>query len=166
MNGTILKQKKKKRFNLIDLLAILLVIAIAAGGVYYFSSQERGGGNYVDLEFTILVKSIKSVQGSKVAVGDTVIETRELCELGFVTGVSVSPATLATVDRETGRIMNTPVPNMIAMEVTVSAKALKSGDVYTVNGVPIRVGEAIFFGVPNLRASGYIESMLLSTEES
>lgn len=166
MNGSVIKQKKIRRFNLIDLLVILLVIALLAGGVYYFTSSERGGSDYIDLEFTILVKSVKSTHSDKVAVGDKLVETRELCELGFVTSVSISPATLATVDRETGRIMNTAVPGMSSMEVTVTAKALKSGDFYIVNGVPIRVGEQLFFRVPNLSAVGYVESMTATGEES
>ena len=163
MNGTTITPKKSKRFNLIDLLIILLIIGGIAAAFYYFSSTDLRS-NYVDIEYNILVKSTKASYNDKIAIGDKVVDTNKLCELGQVTGITQSPALTTTVDKETGRIINTPVPGMISFEITITAKAHAEDGLYTVNGVPIRVGEAINFRVPNLSVAGYISSVTAGEE--
>lgn len=163
MNGTTITPKKNKRFNLIDLLIILFILGSIAAAVYYFASTDLSS-NYVDIEYNILVKSTKASYGDKIAIGDMVVDTNELCELGQVTGITQAPALISTVDRETGRILNTPVPGMISIEITITAKARVVDGLYTVNGVPIRVGEAVNFRVPNLSVAGHISSVSVGEE--
>ena len=163
MNGITNSSKKNKRFNLIDLLIILLIIGAIGAAVYYFTTTDLGS-NYVDIEYNILVKSTKASYGDKIAIGDKVVDTNQLCELGQVTGITRAPAIVTTVDKDTGRLINTPIPGMISIEITVTVKARVENGLYTVNGVPIMVGEAINFRVPNLSVAGHISSVLVSEE--
>ena len=165
VNTTIINKKKKQRFNIIDLLVLILILAIISGGVYYFASPDFNNSKSVDIQYTILIKSIKSIHRGKIAVGDTVVDTKQLCEIGKVTSVSVTAATTTTVDRETGEVLLSDVPGYISVKVTVSAKAELKCDVYYINGMPLRVGEAIDFRVPNFCNSGFCESLKIITEE-
>lgn len=161
-----LHQKRKARFNLFDLMVLLILIGIIFGAIYYFTSPERSGAKYVDIEYTILVKSMKASYGGKVAIGDMVIDTKELCEVGQVMAVTESQAVSSTVDRETGRIINTAIPGMISVEITLTARVQVEDDVHIINGVSVRVGEAISFRVPNLSASGHISTITIFDESS
>jgi len=153
------KKKKKQRFNIIDLLVLLLILAIVSGAVYYFASPNFNNGIYADVQYTILIKSIKSTHRGKIAVGDTVVDTKQLCEIGKVVSVSETAATTTTVDRETGEVLLTDIPGYISIKVTVTAQVQIINDVYYIKGMPIRVGEAIYFRVPNFCNSGYCESI-------
>lgn len=168
MNRYIKKQEKKYRFSIIDLLVLILLGALIFFAVKYFTAPGGAGGEAVELEYTILIKSIKDDHLGRIKMGDKITETSKLCDIGEVAGLSYEREKTTTVNRETGEILLTENPGYVSVTITVHTKAVVEDGLYYVNGKMLAVGEAVHFRTPSFCNSGYCASLdvILPEEQS
>ena len=148
--------KRRFRFNFID--AILLIILLAAAGVvvYIFSSDsDFGTVDTTTVEYRVLVAGIRDQYRDHVQIGDKVIDSVGLFEIGEVTDVKYSPYMFATEDPASGTLVFTEYTEHCDMEIYIRAEASLESGQYYINGYKLAVGTLVSFRVPNFTEQGY-----------
>jgi len=148
--------KRKFRFNFIDTILLLVIIAAAALIIYIFTSD--GGFGTVDtvtVEYQVLISGIRDEFKDFVQIGDKVIDSVGLFEIGEVTDVRYSTYMYAVNDPVTGTTVLTEYPEHSDMELHIRAEASLENGIYYINGYKIAVGTLVSFRTPNFTEQGY-----------
>jgi hypothetical protein len=156
MNAT--PKKRKFYFNFIDV--ILIVVALAAIAALVFFVKERRivvdneGKNSVEILYKIEVSPMREEFRNLTEVGNAVIDTVHMTELGEVTEVSYSACHYVGTDPNTGLPVSTPYPGKVTMTLTVKATAIETATGYEIGGHALILGESLSFRVPDFAGSG------------
>lgn len=154
-----MENKKKVRFNGMDLFIIIAVILVAAAGIYLMHGRGSGKASAseknVNVTYTVelagkgenLTKLIK--EGDPVMVGE-----KDKANMK-VTAVEVSQAKTDGYDIETGRVLRSPIPDEYDIKVTMTAVGTESDAAIKVDGVALRVGQNAVLSSKGWAGSGY-----------
>ena len=154
-----MENKKKVRFNGMDLFIIIAVILVVAAGIYLMHGRGSGKASAseknVNVTYTVeltgkeenLTKLIK--EGDPVMVGEKDKANMKL------TAVEVSQAKTDGYDIETGRVLRSPIPDEYDIKVTMTAVGTESDTAIKVDGVALRVGQNAVLSSKGWAGSGY-----------
>lgn len=147
--------KKRRSFNFIDVLLLILIIAVVGALVWFLASPytEQLFAVTYDIEYTIQLKGVRMEFKDNVKVGDRVVDTVGLDEIGEVTEVVYTASKFVGTDNS-GHSVTSDYPGLYDVTVTVRARATMPSGIYTVNGYGITAGKTIPFRVPDFIGEG------------
>ena len=150
--------KRKIRFNLIDLIIIIIIVAAAfllvkvfAGG----SNDIAAETNTKKIQYVIEVQDVEERFDGSVKKGDLIQDAIERKNIGTVIGVQSSDFQKITFDYDTGVETVSYVDGRIVLNITVEATAVVTDKAFTVDGCEIRVGEQYSVMLPEFYGIGY-----------
>ena len=166
-------KNKKYRFNIIDLLILLTVVAIGVVMYLYVSASARNLvvlEQDVEIEYVIELKTVHRDYVDNIKVGDTVVEPVREQQIGKIVGVEFSPAYNIATNTQTGEMFIQQYPIVNEAEVAEGAEPeydyynakvkvretlKKTKEGYKKNVFVLRVGNIVYFRIPNFVGEGY-----------
>lgn len=151
--GKIIMEKKKFKFNIVDVIVILVIVAAVAFVGTMFFGGGFGGGGASTYEVTYLCEEVPDFAATIIKTGDKVLDEQKETDLGKVTGVELDESrTYTTTDA--GDVRCVPKPYYKSVYITTEVKAqdydfgmIVDSSKYGVgHSITIRVGDAKVFG--------------------
>lgn len=146
-------EKKKFKFNVVDVVVLVVVIAAIAfvGKMFIFGNMGAGGASVYEVSF--LCEEVPEFAASIIEVGDKVLDEQKETDLGVVKIVELSDARTYTTTDD-GRVLCVPKPHYNCVEITSEVEAddydfgmMVDSSKYGVgHSITIRVGDAKIFG--------------------
>ena len=157
------KNRRKYRFNIVDILLLLIIVVSVAGILFlYFFDGSVGAdekkNETVDIIFTLsqtevpdilrgkvnIGDSVTAADGGKVNIGDSVTAADGGNELGEVTDTEYTDSVYTGYDSENNVTFEELYPGKIDVKIRVSESAIKGEDgLYRVNGYVLTPGQTI-----------------------
>ncbi|MBQ7661292.1 MAG: DUF4330 domain-containing protein [Clostridia bacterium] len=161
MNQT---NKKDYRINFVDILISLLLIALISVGAMLignaFGVESNFGKTSSSVEYTLVLRNVRSEFCDKMQVGDEVVEAAKRFHLGKITSVKTEPYYLDVYSQTEGRMVYAEYPDFSTIVITIlSEEAAIDNEMCYVNGTKIAVGQGISFHTKNFCGTGYIGQM-------
>ena len=151
--------KRKIRFNAVDVLIILLVLAAAFALVYIFVLSGRGKdqseAQTVKIRYVVMIQNLDERFADSVKRGQDVEDAITRKHIGTVVGVDVKDFQKITFDYDNVREGASTAEGRITMWITIEADAAESDRAFTVDDCPIRVGKQFSLMLPDLYGVGY-----------
>ncbi len=161
--------KKKRRFNFIDLLLILIVVVLVASVIYVFVPRNFIKGIFtdktVDIEYSIEITGVDKEFIENIKENDIILDGVSKANIGTVKAVNVQEQTVLKYVDGSNQGTLVPVEDKYDLIVTITAKAdFNEGEGYSINGTRIAVGEKINAVFPNYIGQGYCISVPVSND--
>lgn len=155
-----MENKKKIKFNGMDLFIVLVIVAIVIAAIYFLAGTSGGNGGLatsnVVVKTTVELKAKDENYANAIKVGDKVMIGEKEKITTTVEKVEVKPAETLGYDIVNGRVLNSEVPNEYDVQVTVIANGAETDNSIEIDSIPVRVGQnAVMFG-KGWSSSGYI----------
>lgn len=145
-------EKRKHRFNIIDVLIIALLAFLVFLAVRGLSEEDKGKYKSVALRYVIRTDDIAEELSDNVSVGDGVFERETGKQIGKVVSCDVRNSVYIGTSAE-GNTVNTEIPGYRCLYITVEADAENTGDGYSVEGIQISSGKKYTVMLPSLYCS-------------
>ena len=157
MNKTIhTAPKRKTKFNFIDALLILVILAAALLIVYFFTSDGIGNrSSAVTLEYQVLITGVQNEYRDLVQIGDGVIDSVGLFEIGTVSDVKYEDYLYAVENPKDGTVVLSEYPDHSNIILYIRADATIENGFYYINGYKLAVGKLVCVRSPNFTEAGY-----------
>ncbi|MFA7636419.1 MAG: DUF4330 domain-containing protein [Monoglobales bacterium] len=150
-------EKRKNRFNVVDIFIIIIAIMLAAAFAYYANVSLSAGSDTSTIRYTVAVEGFSEEFKDLVKVGDNVRNIERACEAGTVVAVTPAEPNIAYNDNaEEGTIIPVQVPGEYRFTVTVESPYTKKGSGYFIEQVEIKTGKKIALKTPGFAFSGII----------
>lgn len=157
------ENKKKYKFNFVDVALILLVVGCIITLIYFFSPMSKakklGKAQEKTIEYTIEITGVDTTFSENISDNDTVIDSVTKTPIGTVTRVvSTNYTEYKAVDDGSSdlKLQEIVYRDKCNLEVTVRVDASYiAGDGFSVNSTRIAVGEKMFVKFPNFVGEGY-----------
>ncbi len=159
------EDKKRGKFNLIDLLLIIIAVLVIAVIVYVFFPNSWLGNitadDTVEIQYSLEIQGVDEAFLEKINENDNVLNSVTKSNIGTVTAVDYSTQyTELKYNEQLGEGVLSVVPDKRNVIVTISAAAnFTEGKGYTVNGTRIAVGEKIYVRFPDYVCEGHCISV-------
>ena len=152
------RSAKKTRFHIIDVLFIFVVLAVILGAVYFFKSRSADGvpdSKQIPITYTVQFKEVDSDVQPNISVGDAVVDSFSLKNVGTVASVDYAPGEHSVIDPKTGAMVSVTYPSEQTVIITVSANAQKNGSQYEIGGYRISIGTLVSLRLSGFTSGGY-----------
>lgn len=135
MDGFEKTEKRKIRFNIIDVIIIIAILAVAGAFLLRGNGGELINSAFAeaDIEYVIKIASIQNASADAVKAGDGVFYYENDAAIGKVTAVEYKPATVY-VNVPEGEIKKFELTQKIDLTITVSAKGKSDATGNYING--------------------------------
>ena len=152
--------KRKLRFNGVDVLLILLAAAAAFVLLYVFVLSDRGSdvqsaGDTVKIQYVVQLQNLDSRFAESVRRGQHVEDAITRKSIGTVVGVEVKDFEKITFDYDTGREIVSRADDRITLLVTIEADVTETDRAFLADGCDIRVGKQFSLILPELYGVGF-----------
>lgn len=155
--------KRKIRFNFIDLLLLLVIAAAVFVLLYVFVLSDRSAPADVDstvsVEYVVEIANIDERFADAVKRGQPVEDAIKRRIIGKVVGAEAKDYEKIVFDYDTGEEVLAASEGRITLYVTVEADVTETDSAFTANGVAIRVGEQYSLIFPDLYGVGFCTSL-------
>lgn len=148
-------EKKKHRFNAVDLI-ILLAVAVSAVllvKTFVLDAKSDVQDKAVKLQYVIETDMISEDLADNVSVGDSVYDYETGRIIGTVTACDVRNATHVGMSSSGAQVVS-DVVGYRSLYITVEGEASGGPSGYSVNSVPVSVGEDYALMLPQLYCTG------------
>ena len=161
--------KRKIRFNFIDLLLLLLIAAVVFAVLYIFVLSGRDTAqddeSTVTVQYVVEIANIDERFADAVKKGQPVQDAIQRKNVGTVVGAEAKDYEKIVFDYDSAEEVLAKSEGRITLYVTVEAQVYESDSAFTAEGVAIRVGERYSLIFPDLYGVGYCTSLKIKTEE-
>ena len=150
-------EKKKIRFNVIDIAIVIVAILLVTAFAYYAGGNLSSGGKVETIRYTVAVEGFTEEFVDLVKVGDNVRNIDRACEAGTVVAVSeATPHISYNENQDEGSFVAVEVPGKYRFEVVVESPYTNTGSGYYIDQVEIRTGKKISLKTPGFAFNGVI----------
>ncbi len=129
-----MSERRKGKFNIIDLVVVLVILVLIVGAVYKFRGLGKTSKtvNMETVTYEMTVESLRNYAFDNLQVGDTVFDYTSGNAIGTITNIEWKDATdpFYTID---GQTIEAPVENRYDAVITLEAQASESDGVYYVD---------------------------------
>ncbi len=150
-------EKRKRRFNFVDVLLIIIILSISASLIYVFVSpytnQLINNASTTTIEYRVLVEGVDDQIKYVINEGDKITETNSLLSIGNIVSVEYSDTEYVGVDGEGNSVLGI-YPGKKDILLTVRAEASNSKGTYSIGSYTVAAGKMIDFRVPGFISSG------------
>jgi len=148
-------EKKKFRFNIVDVILLLIIAAASAAlGYIFLSGSGSEKSDTVEIVYTVDVPELRRELKNKIEPGDRVVDSVSLCDLGEVVSVEYLDQIYEGEDHKTGTLVYSVHPGEMMLRLTVKATASKADGFYMINGYYMAVGVTVSFRTPGFMSNG------------
>lgn len=153
-----MENKRKVKFNGMDLFIIAMAIVIFAAGIYVLKGRSTGGAvaENVMVRSTIEITGKNAEYEDAINVGDVAMIGEKDKLTATIESVEVTPAKTTGYDILSGKVLRSTVPGQNDIKVTFVAEGTESGTSITVDGVALRVGQSTVAFGKGWSSEGYI----------
>ncbi len=157
--------KRKRKFNIVDLVLILAIAAIIVA-VFFVVNKLLGGNkpaesgaDKIQVEFTVLFKEIPDSGTGNLAEGDVIRDANSKAPMGQIAEVFYEPySELLLLNGEQGGVM-AEMEGYTNMLVTVRGEATKDERGYYFGGIKVLVGKPLDVWSPGYSGEGWCVSI-------
>lgn len=153
-----MENKRKVKFNGMDLFIVILAIIVVAAGVYLLSGRNSGAAapENVKVRATVEVTGKNEGYEDAIKVGDVVMIGEKDKLTAVIESVEVSPAKMTGYNILDGKVLRSEIPEQNDIKVTFTATGTESVNSITIDGIALRVGQnTVAFG-KGWSSEGYI----------
>ncbi len=154
--------KRKRKFNIVDLVLVLIIAAIVVAVVFIGNKLLGGeqpvssGAETVMIEYSLQFRKIPDSGTGSLGEGDTVRDPNSKVAIGQVAEIFHEPyAELVYVEAEQGNGIMAEMEGYTNMLVTVRGEATKDERGYYLNGIKILVGKQLEVWSPGYSGEGW-----------
>lgn len=151
-------EKKRVRFNGMDLFICVVILAVIAAGVYMLAARRSGSAGGTEntvVTMTVELTGQEQNVADAINVGDVVsIGEKDKAKM-TVSAVDVSPAKTIGYDIESGRVLNSEIPGQIDIKVTMTAEGTETDREIKVDNVTMRIGQGAVLSAKGWAGYGY-----------
>lgn len=150
-------EKKKFRFNVVDLFIIIIAVLLVMAFGYYANGRISNDKKSDTIRYTVSFEGFSEEFKDLVKVGDKIWNIDRDCEAGYV--VEVTPAVKDVKYNENvieGTFVKAEVPDKYRCEITVESPYTNTGSGYFIDQTEIKTGKRIALRTPNFAFSGVI----------
>ena len=153
--------KRKRKFNIIDLVLVLAIAAIIVAVFFVVNkllgsdSPAASGADKIQVEFTLRFQEIPDSGTGNLAEGDVIRDANSNSPMGQVTEVFYEPYTeLLLLEGEQGGVM-AEMEGYVNMLVTVHGEATRDERGYYLGGIKVLVGKQLDVWSPGYSGEGW-----------
>lgn len=151
--------KRKIRFNAVDVLIILVIAAVIFLLLYVFvfggKKSDPVDSTIRNISYVVEINNLDSNMSDAVKTGQAVQDAVERKNIGSVSGVQCTPYRKITFDYENGKETVAEAENKVTLRITIDAEAIETDRAFKVDGCEIRVGEQYSLMFPDMYCVGY-----------
>ncbi|MBQ3573468.1 MAG: DUF4330 domain-containing protein [Clostridia bacterium] len=153
-------EKKKVKWNGMDLFIIIAALAVILAGVYLLTG--RGNAGVTGASKNVEVTTIVEIAGKDkefadiIANGDIVGVGEKEKMMTEVKSIEVLPAKATGYDILEGKVLRSEVPGQYDIRVTLVGEGTETESAIEMNGTAIRVGQNAVLSSKNWAGSGYV----------
>lgn len=151
--------KKKFKFNFVDILIILIIIAagVVLSSVFIGnnSAATQPQTSNVKVQYVIELPDVDDRFENTVKEGQAVRDAIERKSLGKVVGVQTNPYEVITFDYTEGIEKVAVVDGKVVITVTIEADATETDRAFIIDGCEMRVGQKYSIEFPEMYGIGY-----------
>ncbi len=152
-------EKKRFKFNYVDIIIILLVVAVFVFAYKFINRSFTTTVNTPDVSFTVEVKGVPEEYKNMYAEGDKIRDAVKGDTLGVVTGIEAVPATDLGIDDINGRWVISEYEGQEDVYITIKGTPSAFGSNVVIAQQEIKVGNLIHIKKPGVVGRGYIVKM-------
>ncbi len=137
----------KKKITFVDVIIVVLVICIILGCGYYLFSKKiietktEGSG----FGYTLRFSNIKEEVAEQFDVGDQIVDSTKLIEIGTIDNVTVNPYKEVQEDKTNGEFVTREIPGKYEVLIhVVTDDAVVTKNSVTVNNYELYYGKTAF----------------------
>ncbi|MBR6523156.1 MAG: DUF4330 domain-containing protein [Clostridia bacterium] len=154
-------EKRKNRFNVVDVFVIIVAILLIAAFAYYAVGDSNGFKTDTFREsvirYTVSIEGFGEEYKDLIKVGDPVKNIDLDCEMGKV--VAVTPAEHTVIynyNKTEGKLVAAQVPDSYKCTITVETECEEDELAYYVGELQIKTGKRINFKTPEYAFPGTV----------
>lgn len=159
-------EKKKLRFNFVDVIIILLIVAMFFVGYKIINRNFTTTTDAPEVYFTVEVKAMPETYKDMFEEGDVVRDAIKGDTLGEVVSVESKTATDLYMDGENGAFVVSEYDGVEDVYVTIKGTPTSVGANVVIAQQEIKVGNMMYFKKPGCVGKGYIVKMEVKEAES
>lgn len=137
----------KKKITFVDVVIVVLVIAILSGCGYYLFSKKiiETNSDGTGFGYTLRIANVKENVVKQIQVGDHIVDSTKLIEIGTIDNVEVKPYVENFADTENGRFVSREVPGKyeVMIHVTTDDAVINENSVM-VNNYELYYGKTVY----------------------
>lgn len=128
-------EKKKLKFNILDVVIILFVVAVLVGVALRSNLLDStvAKSSSVGIDFSVKIENVRHYTYEAIEVGETFYDKETGNALGKITDVALVPYS-TTVTLSDGTIISREVPDKYNMIISVKGVGKVSDEGYYING--------------------------------
>lgn len=160
------KRRPAWKLNLFDAVIILLAVAAAVGFLWWKgvfakpSVEEDGSAVSRTVRYTIELPTMYGDSAEMICAGDKIVDSQRKYDMGQVTAVEISDATMEYIDGATGICTMVPMQGYQRAVVTVDVSCSETDrGIITDGEYVIRAGKSVQLRGPGYAAAGVILSI-------
>lgn len=151
--------KRKLRFNFVDVIIILVIIAAVFVLAKVFLGTDNSAAqdetDKTKIQYVIELQEVDERFEDAIKKGQLVQDAIERKNIGTVVGVQCIPYEVITFDYTTGKEKVAVVDGQLSVSITIEADAVETDRAFTVDGCEIRVGKQYSVAFPEMYGVGY-----------
>lgn len=151
--------KPRWKLNIFDIIIIAVVIIAAVVLLYLwrFSGNSSTGAATIPIHYTIELNGMLGGTSEKISEGDTIMDSTKKFIMGTVVSVTPGPATTPVVNRETGDILDSVMPDKEAVLIELVCNCASTESQITAeSGYVIRIGGEVTAAGPGYAGKGFV----------
>lgn len=153
------EEKRKIKFNYVDVIIILAVVAVFAFGYRFITKSSVRTSGMPDMIFTFEVTNMEKDYKDNFSVGDEVFDAVKGEALGKIVNVETVPATTVLEDRAEGRFVMGEYEDRESVHITIKGTATSYGTDIMIGKQKIKIGEMVYVKKAGCVGRGYIIKM-------
>lgn len=151
--------KRKIRFNFVDVIIILIIVvaALILAKVFLGGNENNVSNDAVvsRIQYVIELQDVDERFDNLVTEGQPVQDAIQRKNIGYVVGVQAIPYEIITFDYVEGKEKVSVVDGRNTVYITIEADAVETDSAFTVDGCIIRVGQKYSIVTPNMYGNGF-----------
>lgn len=159
-------EKKKLRFNIIDLLIILLVAAVIVVGWKLLSSSGAAQPEQTkEIHYVVRCTEVESAAAEKPEPGADVFNSSTTTYLGVLAESFSEPYAEPLYDPAAGEYRLCEVAGMSNVFLEIEGQGVETDTAISVEGTTVRVGDKVDVKCRGFAATGYIVDIFTDASE-
>lgn len=159
-------EKKKIRFNYVDVIIVVLVVAVFTFAYKFINKSFTTNTDTPEVTFTVEVKGVPEDYAERFAVGDKIRDAVKGDTLGYVTAVESAPATDLGTDDINGKWVISEYKGQEDAYITIKGMPTSYGANIVIGQQEIKVGNLIHIKNAGAVGRGYIVKMNVEGEST
>lgn len=149
--------KRKIKFNVVDLCIIVLVGLLLLAFAHYANSSVSGDFSEGEITYTVSIEGFNQEFCDLLRVGDKVRNIERACDAGVIVAVTpAQPDIEYTENLEEGTLVSAEVPGKYRCTVSIKSPYKVKDTGYFIDEVEIKTGKKIALRTPTYAFNGIV----------